>query len=86
MERVAVIIDNGSGLAYDAALMDTLPECADLTLITKDGAMESGAPGIMVTFTVRLPDGSLRRVQAVTSLRVFLAAVKAIKAKYGEVI
>ena len=35
------------------------------------GATQGGRPGVVVTFSVRLPDGSFARAQAVTTLANF---------------
>ena len=76
MENLEVRINNAE--RYDEVLKDTLPEYGDLEIITKDAAMKSGRAAVMFTFTVDLPDGSVKRVQAVTPLRVFRAIANAI--------
>lgn len=84
-ETLDITLDDGTGQAYDEALRETtLPEGADLRIITKDRATQGGRPAVMVTFTVHLPDGSRRRVQAVTTARLFLMAAAAVRGRYPE--
>lgn len=56
---------------YDAVVKGSLPENGDLEIVIKPRATVNGYPMVAVTFTVQLPDGSLRRAQAVTTLRAF---------------
>ena len=75
METLDIVLDQEhDGKDYDAVLKDTLPECGDMKVIVKHGAMKSGASAVMVTFTVQLPDGSKKRVQAVTTASLFIQA------------
>lgn len=69
---------------FDAVLKDCLPECGDLTIITKHAAMESGAAAVMLTFTVRLPDGSLERAQAVTTMKLFRTITQVFQGTYND--
>lgn len=48
-----------------------LPECGDLAFYFKPNATQGGKPAVVVTFTVQLPDGSLAKAQAVTTLANF---------------
>ncbi len=56
---------------FDAAIQTSLPELGDICLITKHGATQSGRTAVMLTFHVQLPDGTIRRVQAVTTMKLF---------------
>lgn len=82
MEQLNIRLDNPE--AYDAVLKDSLPECADLTIITKHGAMQSGKAAVMITFTVHLPDGNIKRVQAVCPMTLFRATLGVIMVKYTD--
>lgn len=80
MEKLDILLDpNSDGKDFDEALKGTLPECGDIKIIVKHGAMQSGKSAVLVTFTVRLPDGTLQRVQAVTSAELFMQAGFAVK-------
>jgi hypothetical protein len=73
MEAVDVAL---SAEKFDAAVhgdgvVPVLPECGDLAFYFKPGVTEGGNPGVVVTFTVQLPDGSQARAQAVTTLANF---------------
>lgn len=62
--------------AFDAAVHGrpgegVLPEAGDLAIIFKPRVTEGGKPGLAVTFTVQLPDGTPARAQAVTTLSNF---------------
>lgn len=69
---------------YDAVIADSLPECGDLAVITKDGGMESGAAGAVITFTVQLPDGTIGRAQAATTVRLLISLGAALSGRYGD--
>lgn len=44
METLDIVLDQEhDGKDYDAVLKDTLPECGDMKVIVKHGAMKSGA-------------------------------------------
>ena len=53
-----------------------------ITITTLEGGMQSGAPS--VGFIFDLPDG--RKVFAQTSVRLFISAADAIKARYGDLL
>lgn len=69
---------------FDEVIKDSLPDGGDLEIITKDSGMKSGRGIVMFTFTVRLPDGSLKRAQTVTSMRNFRAIAYAIWSTYDD--
>ncbi len=73
MERIDVSL---SPEKFDAAVhgdgvVPVLPEKGDLAFYFKRGVTQGGKPGVVVTFTVVLPDGSEARAQAVTTLANF---------------
>lgn len=73
MERIDVAL---SAEKFDAAVhgdgvVPVLPECGDLAFYVKPHATEGGRPAVVATFTVRLPDGSFAKAQAVTTLANF---------------
>lgn len=69
---------------FDEVLKDSLPDNGDLEVITKDAGMVSGRGIVMFTFTVALPDGTVRRAQTVTSMRMFRAIANAIVSTYDD--
>ncbi len=69
---------------FDEVIRDSLRDCGDMEIVTKDAGMQSGRGIVMVTFTVELPDGTLRRAQSVTSMRMFRAIAHAIVATYDD--
>lgn len=75
MEAVRVSIDPKR---YDEIRPSCPQEMGDLELILKPRAMQSGDPGVMVTFNVAQQGGPVR-VQACTSLRMMSAAARAME-------
>lgn len=70
MEQITVILDaerfdkavhGGLELSPD---LPVLPECGDLAFYVKPNATVGGKPMVVVTFTVKLPDGKFARAQA----------------------
>ena len=83
-EKIVVVPDQaGKGEDFDKALEGTLPDFADLKLIVKKNGTKGGRPIIMLAFTVHLPDGSIERVQTVTTLRNFLNAADMLDLMHG---
>lgn len=76
MESIRVVLDDAA--QFDAAVHGTMPECGDLALIAKSNGTVKGAPVVVVTFTVVLPDGTKARAQAVTTLRALVLGVRAL--------
>lgn len=74
-----------SGEKYDKAIhggldkLPVLPECGDLAVYIKPEATEKGNAGAVITFTVRLPDGSFARVQAATTAAMMITAGAAVR-------
>lgn len=56
-----------------------LPECGDLAFYFKPNVTEGGKPGVVITFGVQLPDGSLARAQVVTTLANFEAVAACVR-------
>jgi hypothetical protein len=73
MERsdVALSAEQFDAAVHGDGVVPVLPEGGDLAFYFKPGATAGGKPGVVVTFTVRLPDGSEARAQAVTTLANF---------------
>jgi len=82
MEKFEIKLNNH--LVYDGALKGSLPEHGDIAIVTKDGAMESGAAAAMITFSVDLPDGTKQRVQTVTTVKLLLGALAALRGRYDD--
>ena len=82
MEMVRVVLDNDA--EYDDAVGRGLPECGDLEIITKDKGTRDGNPVAVITFSVRLPDGSSARAQAVTTVNNLQMALGALDGRYGK--
>lgn len=85
MEGTAVLLDDGSGKEFDAALRGTLKDGGNLRLITKDVGTDDGNPIAMLTFTVGIGADRTARAQTVVSVKMFLAAAKILAGKYPDV-
>lgn len=83
-ESISVVLDDGSGAAYDAALHGptTLQDFGDLQIVTKNHGTKKGRPVVLLTFSVTLPDGSTAKVQTVTTLQNFLNAATILARRY----
>lgn len=53
-----------------------LPECGDLAVYVKPNATVNGNPMAVLTFTVRLPDGSFARAQSTTTLALWESVLR----------
>ncbi len=86
MEGLRIILDDGTGKEFDKRLeefwVSGVQECGDLQLVTKTDGTMTGNPVVMITFTTRQPDGTLQKVQAVTSVKLLVTAAEAIKARH----
>lgn len=69
---------------FEYVIGNSLPDNGDLEIITKDVGLKSGRGIVTVTFTVELPDGSVKRVQTVTTMRNFRVIASAILATYDD--
>ena len=69
---------------FDKSVHGGLPEGGDITLVTKDDGTEGHRAVVCIIWTTRLPDGTLRNVQAVTTVRNFLMAAAALRGRYGD--
>jgi len=81
MELIAIKFNDAA--AFDASVSNGLPEGGDLTLITKDRSTAEGRAAACLTFTA-LVDGKEVPVQVVTSVRILLTALAALKGRYDE--
>lgn len=68
---------------YDEIIQNSIPDCGDLEIITKDAGMVSGRGIVMFTFTANI-EGKLHRVQTVTTMRMFRAIANAIVSTYDD--
>ncbi len=84
MEKLTIMLDDGTGVAFDAALQAGMPSGGDMTVITKDDGTKSGRPVVLVTFSVKLPTGNIVMAQEVTTVRNFIMAAKSIEARYPD--
>lgn len=84
MEHVRLVL--GIDEEFDAALRgpDVLQDRGDLSIITKDHGTVGGRPIVLLTFTVRLPDGREMKAQTVTTLGNFMSAAAGLRGRYGE--
>lgn len=87
MEHIVVILDDGTGEAFDDVVhgAGALPEGKDLKIVTKDKGTRSGNPTIAFQFSVQTPDGKVYKAQASTTVRAFQMAAAAVRGKYGDV-
>lgn len=80
MEKLSLLLDPlFDGKDFDEALKNTLPEAGDLKVIVKHDATQGGNSVVMITFTVELPDGTRKRVKAVTTALLFVQSALAIQ-------
>lgn len=81
MEQIAIILDKPE--KFDEKLRNSLPDGGDLEVITKENATVSGAPAVMLTFTVELPDGTFATAQTVTTVKLLQTVLAVLECKYG---
>lgn len=67
----------------DEVIKNSLPDGGDLEIITKDDGMVSGRGIVMFTFSVDI-GGEIRRVQTVTTMRLFRSIANAIVSTYDD--
>lgn len=84
MESINLVIDDGTGKEFDFALRDNaLQDGGDLSIITKDNAMESGRAGVLLTFSVDI-NGIIKRAQTVVPMRLFILTTRMLQNKYTD--
>ena len=87
MEVVRVVLDDGTGVAFDTMLHD--PKCLKddgcPVFITKDNCTMGGSPGVLIAFGVQLPDGKMAIAQTVVTRKLMAMVESALRGKYGEV-
>lgn len=81
MEMVTIALDDAK---FDAAVHGTegppsLSESGDLAIYVKKNATKGGNAMAVVTFTVKLPDGKMRRTQATTTATNLINALAVLK-------
>jgi len=69
---------------WDDAIKTSLPDFGDIEIITKHGVTKGGQAGVMLTFTVQLPNGERRRVQTVTTMSLFRTVTSAFQSTYTD--
>lgn len=74
VEHLNLVLDGGE--TFDRLLREGLPEGGDLTVAAKPYATQQHSTAVLLSWTVKLPDGSLARVQAVTTAACFMAAAR----------
>lgn len=81
MEHISINLDDAS--MYDELVHAGLPQVSDITVVTKDKGTAKGAPAVVIAFNVQLPDGSVRRAQATTTVRLLQSVAAATAARHG---
>lgn len=81
MENLRLVLGNDK--MFDELVNGGLPQASDLTLCTKDHATQRGMPAVVISFDVQLPDGTVKKVQAVTTVRLLVGFYSAMKGRYG---
>lgn len=82
MESLEIILSDEK---FDAAVHgppDGQPSLAsglDLSIFVKKRALASGKAAAVITFSVQLPNGQVRRAQAVTTVTNLITALSALK-------
>ncbi len=72
----------GNDQLYDERVHSGLAEYGDLEIITKDKVTVEGNPGVCLSFTVDV-NGERKRVQCVTTVKLFMTAAAAMRGRYG---
>lgn len=81
MENLRLVLGNDK--MFDELVHGGLPQASDMTICTKDNGTQSGKPCVVVSFTVQMPDGTFKQVQAVTTVRLLVGFYSAMKGRYG---
>lgn len=80
MEAITIVFDAAE---FDRLVHDqSLPQSSTVTVAVKGKATESGNPGAVIAFDVKLPDGTARRAQATVTLRGLKRALECINFRY----
>lgn len=80
MESLIINLDNTA--AFDDLVHNSLKQASPITVCTKPDATESGRAGVVVSFLVEMPSGEVVRVQAVTTVRLFANAGRAVASRH----
>lgn len=83
MESLRLIL--GQAAEFDKLVHSPggLPQASEITIATKDDGTTNGRPIAVVSFNVQMPDGSVRRAQAVATVRLLVGFYSAMKGRYG---
>lgn len=82
MEHVAIRLADDE--LWGQVMKNSLPDAGDVMMITKDHCTEGQRPGVCITFTVQLSDGTFARAQTVITGRIFAAMSAAFRGRYGS--
>lgn len=77
MEAVRILLQDRD---FDRIVHTGLPEAGDLAFALKRRGTTCGKAVVAIGFTVQLPDGTTKPVQAVTTLANFTTAARALQA------
>ena len=77
MEAIHIILDDHD--EYNRHVHMGVAQASDITIVSKSGALQSGAPGVCISFKAMVDD-EIVHVQAVTTLRNLMGATEAFAA------
>lgn len=83
-DPVSVSLDNEKGFDLVVHGPASLPHADQLLIVTKDNGTESGRAIAALTFEVQLPDGSMRRAQYTTTIRLLKTALQILDGRYDD--
>lgn len=83
MEHVSIQLSKPE--LFDSLVHGGLPQASAMQVVTKDKGTDQGNPIVVIAFDVQMPDGTVRQVQATTTVRLFQQAAAATIGRYGHV-
>lgn len=86
MEQLKLVLGNAAEfdkLVFGRDGKHTLKQASNITLCTKDNGTTNGRPVVVIAFDAQLPDGSVVRAQAVTTVRLLVGFYSAMRGRYG---
>lgn len=83
MEAITLKLSNEA--AYDELVQDSLQQAGGITIATKDRGTDQGNPVAVIAFDLQLPDGTIRRAQATTTVRLLQMALGGLRGRHGDV-
>ena len=81
MEMITVEVNASR---FDQAVHNGLPEGNDICIYIKKDATVDGAAAAVITFSVKLPDGTIARAQAATTAKLLINVGKSVEALTKE--